>query len=129
MLFSPWLDFAEAGASYRTIADDPILPPPVLDGFKFAYLGNGDRTSPQATPFYADFTGLPPTLVHVGSWERLHDNSVAVAQRMRAAGVDVQLKVFDGMCHGWQLFAPMLDEGMASIEQAARFIKTPQVRP
>ena len=129
VLFSPWLDFAEAGASYRTIADDPILPPPVLDGFKFAYLGNGDRTSPQATPFYADFTGLPPTLVHVGSWERLHDDSVAVAQRMRAAGVDVQLKVFDGMCHGWQLFAPMLDEGMASIEQAARFIKTPQVRP
>ena len=31
--------------------------------------------------------------------------------RMRAAGVDAELKVFDGMCHGWQLFAPMVDEG------------------
>jgi hypothetical protein len=28
-----------------------------------------------------------------------------------------------GMCHGWQLFEPMLEEGMASIEQAARFVQ------
>jgi monoterpene epsilon-lactone hydrolase len=27
------------------------------------------------------------------------------------------------MCHNWQLFAPMLDEGMASIEACAAFIK------
>jgi monoterpene epsilon-lactone hydrolase len=66
-LFSPWLDFAEDGASYRATPDDPILPPPVLDGFKQAYLGDGDRKSSRVTPFYADFTGLPPTLVHVGS--------------------------------------------------------------
>jgi acetyl esterase/lipase len=66
-LFSPWLDFAEEGASYRTIADDPILLAHVLDGFKRAYLGDIDRKSPAVTPFYDDFVGLPPTLVHVGS--------------------------------------------------------------
>src|ERR1700732_1207523 len=33
MLLSPWLDFAEEGASYRNTTDDPILPPQVLDGF------------------------------------------------------------------------------------------------
>jgi acetyl esterase/lipase len=127
-LFSPWLDFAENGASYRTTTDDPILPPQVLDGFKAAYLGDGDRTSPKVTPFAADLAGLPPTLVHVGSWERLRDDSVAVVERLRAAGVTTEFKIFDGMCHGWQLFAPMLDDGMASIEEAARFIKDRQVR-
>jgi acetyl esterase/lipase len=127
VLFSPWLDFAEDGASYRTTTDDPILPPPVLDGFKFAYLGRSDRKSPKVTPFYADFHGLPPTLVHVGSWERLHDDSIALVERMRAAGVSAKLKVFEGMCHGWQLFAPMLEEGMESIEEGARFIKAHQV--
>ena len=123
VLFSPWLDFAEDGASYRRTIDDPILPPPVLDGFKLAYLGNGDRKSAKVTPFYADFTGLPPTLVHVGSWERLHDDSTTVVERMRGAGVDAELKVFDGMSHGWQLFAPMLEEGMQSIEESAAFIR------
>jgi len=123
VLFSPWLDFAEEGESYRSISDDPILPSFVLDGFKQAYLVSGDHISSDVTPFYADFRGLPPALVHVGSWERLHDDSVTLVKRMKAAGVSAELKIFDGMCHGWQLFAPMLDEGMASIEQAARFVK------
>jgi acetyl esterase/lipase len=122
-LFSPWLDFTEDGASYRSVTDDPILPPPMLDGFKQAYLGENDWLSTQLTPFYGDFRGLPPTLVHVGSWERLRDDSIVLAERMKAAGVHVELKIFDGMCHGWQLFAPMLEEGMASIEQAARFVQ------
>lgn len=123
-LFSPWLDFAEDGDAYRRIADDPIVLRPMLDRFKQAYLGNRDPRSSAVTPFDADFRGLPPTLVHVGSWERLHDDSATVAERMKGAGVEVELKTFDGMCHGWQLFAPMLDEGMASIEEAARFIRT-----
>jgi epsilon-lactone hydrolase len=65
--------------------------------------------------------------VHVGSWERLRDDSVTPVERMRAAGVNVELKVFDGMCHAWQLFSPMLEEGMQSVEEGARFIKADQV--
>jgi acetyl esterase/lipase len=68
--------------------------------------------------------GLPPTLVHVGNWERLRDDSVTISERMAAANVEATLKIFGGMCHGWQLFAPMLDEGMASIEESAAFIRT-----
>jgi epsilon-lactone hydrolase len=55
MLLSPWLDFAEEGASYRNTTDDPILPPQVLDGFKLTYLGNGDRKSSKVTPVRCGF--------------------------------------------------------------------------
>jgi epsilon-lactone hydrolase len=47
---------------------------------------------------------------------------------MRASRVNIDLKIFDGMCHGWQLFAPMLEEGMQSIEESARFMKAHQVQ-
>jgi epsilon-lactone hydrolase len=126
-VFSPWLDFTEEGESYRRITDDPIVLRPMLDLFKQAYLKNGDHISSDVTPFYADFRGLPPTLVHVGSWERLHDDSTTLAARLKAAGVSTELTIFDGMCHGTQLFAPMLDEGMESIEQAARFLRNHEV--
>ena len=126
-LFSPWLDFAEEGASHPSVSDDPVLAPPLIEGFRQAYLGNLDRKSPAVTPFYADFHGLPPTLVQVGSWERLRDDSITLVERMKAADVSTELKIFDGMCHGWQLFASMLEEGMASIEQAAHFIRARQV--
>jgi acetyl esterase/lipase len=122
-LFSPWLDFAEEGETYRSIDDDPIVLRPMLDGFKQAYLAGRDRKSPDVTPFDADFRGLPPALVHVGTWERLRDDSVTVAARLQAAGVSAELKMFEDMCHGMQLFAPMLDEGMQSIEEAAHFVR------
>ena len=75
------------------------------------------------TPFYEDFTGLAPVLLHVGSREMLRDDSIRVANKLGIAGVETTLKIFEGMTHSWQLFAPMLDEGMASIEEAAAFMK------
>jgi acetyl esterase/lipase len=125
-LASPWLDWAREGASHKGTPDDPVVSPEMLDLFTRAYLGDGDRKSPKVTPFYADFSGLPPTLVHVGTRERLRDDSVTVVKRMKAAGVAADLKIFDGMCHDWQLYAPMLDEGMESIEEYAAFIKAHQ---
>jgi epsilon-lactone hydrolase len=125
-LMSPWLDFAKQGASYRDTPDDPIFSNELLELFTRCYFGDGDRTSPKVTPLDADFRGLPPTLVHVGSWEKLRDDAVTVVTRMKAANVAAELKVFDGMCHTWQMFAPMFDEGMASIEECAAFIQTHQ---
>jgi epsilon-lactone hydrolase len=125
-LMSPWLDLAREGASHQGTPDDPVVSAESLDLFILSYIGDGDRKSPAATPFYADFSGLPPTRVHVGTRERLRDDSVTVVERMKAAGVVADLKIFDGMCHDWQLYAPMLDEGMASIEECAAFIKAHQ---
>jgi acetyl esterase/lipase len=125
-LMSPWLDVAREGASHQGTPDDPVVSTELLDLFTLSYLGDGDRKSPTVTPFYADFSGLPPTLVHVGTRERLRDDSVTVVERMKAAGVAADLKIFDGMCHDWQLYAPMLNEGMASIEECAAFIKAHQ---
>jgi len=122
-MMSPWLDYTLGGASHQAVTDDPVISTELLGMLTSCYLGDGDRKSPTVTPFYSDFTGLPPTMVHVGSRERLRDDSITVVERMRAAGVAAELKIFDGMCHTWQLYAPMLDEGMASIEESAAFIK------
>jgi epsilon-lactone hydrolase len=125
-LMSPWLDLAREGASHQGTPDDPVVSPTLLDLFTLSYLGDGDRKSPTVTPFYAKFSGLPPTLVHVGTRERLRDDSVTIVERMKAAGVAADLKIFEGMCHNWQHYAPMLDEGMASIEECGAFIKAHQ---
>ncbi|ERK11431.1 Esterase/lipase [Serratia fonticola AU-AP2C] len=123
-LISPGLDLACEGTSHQEVTDDPFLTPQLLEFLFQSYVGiGGDLKSSHVTPFYADFSGLPPTLVHVGSWEMLRDDSVTVVERMREAGVDATLQIFDGMPHVWQLFAPILEEGMASLEQGAYFIQ------
>lgn len=123
VLMSPALDLANEGDSHHSVTDAPLLTRGLMDLFNAVYIGAGDRKSEQVTPFYSDFSGLPPTLVQVGSWEILRDDSITVAERLKAAGVAAELKVFDGMVHSWQLFAPMLDEGMQSIEEAGTFLR------
>ncbi|MCB1357559.1 MAG: alpha/beta hydrolase [Maritimibacter sp.] len=123
MLMSPALDLAGDGASHRENADAPLVDRHLMDVFNMLLLGERDRRSPEATPFYADMSGLPPTLIHVGSWELLRSDSETLADNMRAAGVDVAFKVWDGMCHNHQLFAPFLEEGMGSIDEAGAFLR------
>ena len=126
-LMSPWVDFVGEGASHREVTDDPIISEEILELGLKAYINGIDLRSALVTPLYSDLTGLPPTLVHVGSWERLGDDSVTLVQRLSAAGVDAQLKIFAGMCHTWQMYAPILEDGMASLEECAAFIKAHQV--
>jgi epsilon-lactone hydrolase len=123
VLMSPALDLASEGHSHHSVTDAPLLTPGLMALFNTVYVGAGHRKSELVTPFYSDFAGLPPTLVQVGSWEILRDDSVTVVERLKAAGVPAELKVFDGMVHSWQLFAPMLDEGMQSIEEAGGFLR------
>lgn len=123
VLMSPALDLAGQGVSHREMADAPLVDRRLMDVFNYLYLGETDPFSPSVTPFDADMTGLPPTLIHVGSWELLRSDSETLAERMQAAGGAVTLRVWDGMCHNHQLFAPFLDEGMQSLNEAGAFAR------
>jgi acetyl esterase/lipase len=67
--------------------------------------------------------GLPPTLIHVsGSEVLLHDARLA-AQRLAAVGVPVQLRVWPGQMHVFQIAAPMVPEANRSLRQIGNFIR------
>lgn len=123
---SPALDLASEGESHHTV-DDPFITRELMGFFNAMYVPGGDVRSPTVTPFYsADLQGLPPVQLQVGARERLRDDAVTMAARLKAAGVEADCTVWDGMVHCWQLFAPALDEALASLEQAGRFIAAHQ---
>ena len=122
-LMSPALDFTGTSESARTILDAPLVNRDFMALFNHFYFGDRDLVNPTWAPLNGTLTGLPPTLIHVGSWELLRDDSVALECGLRSAKGEAELKIWDGMCHSWQLFAPMLEEGTASIEEAGAFAK------
>src|SRR5690242_12064108 len=74
---SPWTDLALTGRSLRLNAKaDPMLRIDDAPRFASFYLNGADPRSPYASPLYGDPTGLPPTLIQVGSDEVLLDDSV-----------------------------------------------------
>ena len=121
---SGWTDLANTGNSIETKAEeDPLIDKEMLDNMASAYLGDRDRTTPLASPFYADLIGLPPLLVQVGSAEVLLDDSIKFAERAKKAGVDVTLEVWDDMPHIWQIFAPFLPEAQEAIDHCGEFFR------
>jgi monoterpene epsilon-lactone hydrolase len=122
VLLSPWTDLACTGPSLKTrAAADPWLDPEGIRRAPALYLGATDPRHPLASPLYADLRGLPPLLVHVGRDECLLDDSTRLAERARAAGVDVSLVVWDDMWHVFHSFAAEVPEARRAIEEIGAF--------
>ena len=85
-------------------------------------LAGADPRTPYASPLYGNPQGLPPTLIQVGSDEVLRDDSVRMADRMRAAGCRVELEIWPRMPHVWHLFAPVMPEARQAIERIGAFV-------
>lgn len=123
-LMSPWTDLAATGASYVTRAKaDPIHQRVMILALAKNYLGGqGDPYDPLVSPLYADLRGLPPLLIQVGDRETVLDDSVMFADLARAAGIDVNLEVWDGMIHVFQMFGAELPEAHRAIASIAGFL-------
>ena len=122
-LFSPSTDLT--GASPSLVANagrDAMFDGAALGRLAEAYLAGADPAQPYASPLLADLTGLPPLLLHVGESEALRDDALRLADKARAAGVQVELEVFDAVPHVWQLIW-RLPEARRSVRNAARFLR------
>ncbi len=124
VLMSPWTDLAATGASYVSRAEaDPIHQRPMILALAKNYLGGeSDPCDPLVSPLYADLAGLPPLLIQVGDRETVLDDSVMLADKARAAGVAVDLQVWDGMIHVFQMFGAELAEAHRAIADIALFL-------
>ncbi|MBF6320502.1 alpha/beta hydrolase [Nocardia cyriacigeorgica] len=93
----------------RLIADEYFLE---------AYAGAApDRTHPDISPIYAELSGLPPVLMVVGEKDILLQDNLAMAGRLSASGVDVDLRVYPDAPHGFSAHpTPMAKAALGDID-------------
>ncbi len=123
-LFSPWTDLAATGDSIRTNTRRCAM----FNGQDIGpsaryYLGSADPRNQLASPLYADLTGLPRLLIHVGADECLRDDSTRLAEKARAAGVTAELKIWPVVPHAWQLAHQLVPEARQSLQESASFLR------
>ena len=99
---TPWSDMTKTGDSYFT--NDGIDNVLVSnDGFWGAaaklYANGRDLKDPQLSPVYGDMHGFPPTILTSGTRDLFLSNTVRVHRKMRQAGVQAELQVFEGLSH------------------------------
>ncbi|MEB3022160.1 alpha/beta hydrolase fold domain-containing protein [[Mycobacterium] crassicus] len=67
--------------------------------------------------------GLPRTLIHVSDSEVLLHDARLAACRLAAVGVPVQLRVWPGQVHGFQLAGAIVPEAVRSLRQIGEYIR------
>lgn len=121
VLFSPAVDLTLSGESMRTKNGvDPIFAPADLAWLFDQYLDGADAR--EASPLFADLTGLPPLLIQAGSSELLLDDAVRLAGRAADDEVEVTLEFAPRQAHVFQ-HNPS-DEAVAALDRAGRFLAT-----
>lgn len=121
-VLSPVTDLTGAGDTRTTLAGfDPLIGGDATSRWA-VYLGGHDPREPLVSPLYGDLKGFPPLLIHAGSREVLLSDSLRLARKARAAGVDVTLDVWDGMWHVFQ-GNPGIPEAREAVEEIAAFFR------
>ena len=121
---SGWTDLAHTGDTFETKAEeDPLIDKEMLEGMAAAYLGDRSRTTPLASPYYADLQGCRHCWCKWAPLKSLLDDSLRLADRAKEAGVDVTLEVWDDMPHVWQAFASFLPEAREALDHCGQFVQ------
>jgi epsilon-lactone hydrolase len=131
-VLSPWTDLTGSGESLTTrVPFDPMFDGTGLPEAAMTYAGDIPLDDPGVSPLFADPTGYPPTLIQTGMDEILLSDSVRLAERYEAAGVDVRLDLRDELWHVYQAFAGYMPEATEALVRAAVFIRerTPAPTP
>lgn len=124
LLIYPAVDGSLNTESMRSFTEF-FLTPDLVSYFWAHYVRtNEDRDNPLASPTKAaSLKGLPPALIITAEFDPLRDEGEAYAEKLKAAGVPVAMKRYDGMIHGFFTMADVLDQGKQAVAQSAAALK------
>lgn len=112
VLIYPVTDASQSTASIERYGVGHLLEKDSLGWFYQHYQRDvSDRLDPRFSPLLAEVTApVPPVLLILAECDPLHDEGVAYARHLQAAGVEVEIKVYPGMTHDFLRMGAIIDE-------------------
>jgi acetyl esterase len=101
-----------------------FLEQPTMDWFYGHYTGAwADAKDPRLSPLHgADLSGLPPAVIVTAEYDPLRDEGEAYGEALHAAGVDADVRRYDGMIHGFFDMGTVSPAAQAAVDEScARF--------
>ena len=127
LLVYPVVDAGMDTGSYREHGDFPLLTAEAVAFCWRTYVGGDDLAragEPDASPLRAaDLSGAPPAYVAVAGHDVLHDEGIAYARALEAAGVPVTLRDFADMAHGFIRWGGVVDRTRELVADLGAFAR------
>ncbi len=109
-----WPSREENGTGY-------FLDLPTMLWFSEQYAAGQDYSDPRLSPLLAgSLEGLPPAVVVTAEFDPLRDEGEAYAAALEKAGVEVVVRRYDGMIHGFMDMGAFSPAAAAAIEETVR---------
>ena len=121
---TPWSDLTETGDTYKTNEwlDNVLVSYSGYLSHAAALYANGhDLRDPQLSPIYRDFHGFPPAILTSGTRDLFLSLTVLTHRKLRQAGLEAALQVYEGMSHAQYIFDPYAPETKEVFTEIARF--------
>lgn len=77
--------------------------------------------SPLVSPYYGDYTGLPPVFLSASNTEILYDDARMLYEKLKSEGHTAAFDVQEELCHAYPIF-PHIPEAQETIQKAIDFI-------
>jgi acetyl esterase/lipase len=118
---TPMADLTGAGDSFHTnfMVDNVLVGIGRCDAMAEFYAHGHDLKDPMLSPIYGDMHGFPPTILTTGTRDLLLSSTVRVHRKLRQAGVEAELQVYEGQSHAQ--YNRDTPEGREAFEEIARF--------
>jgi acetyl esterase/lipase len=114
----------ETRARHPNVRTDVMFPPKAFPALvELVKEAAARRGEPIYEPLDHIEPGLPRTLIHVSGSEVLVSDARKAAHRLAAAGVPVEVRVWPGQMHVFQLAAPAVPEATRSLRQIGEYIR------
>jgi acetyl esterase len=124
LLFYPGTAATQAAASHRRYHSGLVLEQAHIEYFFGHYIDLSDREDWRFAPLNAhDVDGVAPAWIGLAECDPLFDDGVAYADRLRAAGVEVELDVFRGVTHEFIKMGRAIPEAREAHAAAGRALR------
>jgi len=121
VLYSPWVDLTcEMSAVWDKLVRDPYLSG--RGAQRVGRLVAGKVIDPRLALLSCEWGALPPFLIQVGGAEVLRPEAEAFADVLRAAGASVDLQVWPGQMHVFQILNRFVPEADAAMRETSTFV-------
>lgn len=114
----------ESRANHPNMHTDAMFPAKAFDALVELIEAAAKRTGEQVyEPLDHIESGLPRTLIHASGSEVLLSDARKAAHMLAAAGVPVELRIWPGQMHVFQLASPLVSEAKRSLRQIGEYIR------
>ena len=123
LLFYPLTDLADPDG-YPSMSQNAygyLIDKPTVAWFTDQYVGHLDgahRADPTLSPLHGDVTGVAPAVVATAQFDVLRDQGTAYADKMRAAGVPVEVTNYPTLVHSFVDLVAMSTAARAATEES-----------